>query len=358
MTINKIILSIDGIRKDRIGCYNYKNAELTPNLTNIAKESLVFHDMFSSATSTVMCFSSIFTGKYSREFKRKDYGDNNNPFNKNLFTDYENLNYSTYVCLNERFKPFYKMINTFGQSKAIWTGFNAQSNSKDEGSLSPMRQVDYVVNKFNNHDKPFLLWLHLWGFSKPKDYFLKKTHFDYDARVAELDEAIGVLFNHFKSNSEILILSDHGYSFFENNKWAYGKDGSNITESVSSVPCIFYNKKIKGDNYNLVSQTNIKRILNNPRESLTISDNIAFCETRYINQFDKSIAIREDKFKFIYNYDTHRSFLYDLQSDPNENINLCSNSFYKTRRNLDGSHSQLKPYVIRNDWDEIEKKIL
>ena len=70
MTINKIILSIDGIRKDRIGCYNYKNAELTPNLTNIAKESLVFHDMFSSATSTVMCFSSIFTGKYSREFKR------------------------------------------------------------------------------------------------------------------------------------------------------------------------------------------------------------------------------------------------------------------------------------------------
>ena len=36
--------------------------------------------------------------------------------------------------------------------------------------------------------------------------------------------------------------------FFEKNKWAYGKDGSNISETVCSVPAIIYNSlnKYKG----------------------------------------------------------------------------------------------------------------
>ena len=50
------------------------------------------------------------------------------------------------------------------------------------------------------------------GFSKPEDRFLVNTPFDYDARVAELDEAVGV-FDKMNKNTELFIFSDHGYAF-------------------------------------------------------------------------------------------------------------------------------------------------
>ena len=52
------MITIDGIRKDKFGCCNSINQNLTPNLTSIAKESVIMNNMMACATSA-MCFSSL-----------------------------------------------------------------------------------------------------------------------------------------------------------------------------------------------------------------------------------------------------------------------------------------------------------
>ena len=346
---------MDGIRKDRIGVYNSKTEYLTPNLTRIGRKSVVFDDMFAAATSTGMCFTSIFTGKNQKDFGRKTFGDTQNPFPDNLFTDHEELGYKTIVCLNKRFDIHHRLINAFGSAEHWWTGIKSNSNNKNFGSLRPREQVQYLIDRLKDIDQPVLVWMHLWGFSKPEDRFLELTPFDYDARVAELDEAIGLVFDYYQHNSEFYIFSDHGYSFFEHDKWGYGKQGSNLNESVCNVPAIVYNGKNKGINEKLVSQIRIREIVLNSGNSFQISDEIAFCESRYSNQGDMALAIRKGKRKLIYNYYEKQSQFYDLHTDPNENIDMASNKFYKTTRFSDGSHSLLTPYIIRTDWPLINQ---
>jgi hypothetical protein len=352
---NKLLITIDGIRKDRIGIYNSKAEYLTPNLTKIGRMSVVFDDMVAAATSTGMCFSSIFTGKNQKDFGRKTYGDTQNPFLDNLFTDHEKLGYKTIICLNNRFDIHHRLINAFGSAEHWWTGNKSSSDNKNYGSLRPVEQIQYLIDKLSNIDQPVLVWMHLWGFGGPQASFLERTSFDYDARVSELDEAIGLIFDHYHHNSELFFFSDHGYSFFEHGNWGYGKQGSNLSESVCNIPMIAYNGKSKGVNKNLVSQIRMREIVLNSNNNLRLSDDIAFCESRYSNQGDMALAIRKGKFKLVYNYYERQSKFYDLHTDPYENIDMASNRFYKLTRDDSGHHPSLTPYIIRADWPLINQ---
>lgn len=350
---NKFLITIDGIRKDRVGCYNLQNKNLTPNLNRIAEKSIVFNDMMACATSTAMCFASLFVGKYQKYFKRKRYGDNNNPFNQNIFTDLEKRGYKTIICLNSRFKNCFNLINTIGKNTDVWwTGFDYKTN-KSKGSLRPLEQVKYLNNKIKYIKKPIFIWCHLWGFSDPQSKFLKQTAIDYDARLLELDEAIGYIFDKHQKNSEFYFFSDHGYAFFEQAKWAYGKDGKNLVENVTAIPAIVYNGKNSGYNNNLVSQIQFRKIINNSSKALKIKDEVAFCESRYLYENDISLAVRHKQFKLVIEYNKIKKYLYDIKFDPYENLNLLSKSFFKLQRDKNGNHQELKPYIIRNDWKEI-----
>ncbi len=361
---SKIIISVDGTRKDRLGCYNPRFKWLTPNFTRIAPKCVRFDDMIASSTSTGMCFASIFTGRYPVEFGRKTYGDVETPFPDNVFSDHEALGYKTIVCLNKRFDVHTRLINAFSKAEFWWTGNNiseSDKKTKDDSSLRPEEQVAYFIERSGKIQEPFLAWLHLWGFSKPHQRFTEITPFEYDARIAELDEAVGILFDHFCDLCEIFIFADHGYNLFEHGRWAYGKDGHCLTEPVVSVPFIVYNGVQQGVNPNLVSQVRFREIIRDSSCSLDIKDDIAFCETRYIEQPDLALAVRNGYYKLTYYYNTRKHEFYDLSSDPNENINYVSSSFYKVKRDRDGTHPELKPYIVRTDWDrlnELEQDLL
>ena len=68
------------------------------------------------------------------------------------------------------------------------------------------------------------------------------------------------------------------------------------------MPAIIYNSLNKGYNNNLVSQTELRSLILDSSSAMNIKSNIAFCETRYLNEADKSLAIRIDNFKMIYNF--------------------------------------------------------
>ncbi len=352
--INKLLITIDGVRKDRVGFYNKHSVYITPNLTKIAKESVVFNDMFACGTSTAMCFASLLNGQYQKDFQRKNFGDNNNPYKANIFTDLENRGYKTFICLNKRFEYPLKLINTTGRNTEIWWTGEKNNKNKSIGSLRPLEQVKYISKNLKKIKDPYFLWVHLWGFSAPKKKFTLSTSTDYDARVKEMDEAIGYIFKQFKKNTEMFFFSDHGYALFEKDKWAYGKDADNLVGSVTNVPTIIYNGKNIGINNNLVSQINIRKLINNSSEALKLKSEFAYCESRYIEEYDIALAIRYKNFKYIIEYNKQKSQLYDVKTDPDENINLISNKINKLKRDRFGNHPEIKPYIIRYDWTQIE----
>jgi hypothetical protein len=356
---NKLLITIDGIRKDRLSCYNPKNQYLTPNFYRIAPECVLFEDMNASATSTGMCFASIFTGRYQKEFGRKTFGDTQNPFTDNLFKDFEDKGYKTIICLNKRFDVHARLINAFSNAEFWWTGKTLEEAGqlKDASSLRPKEQAEYFIEKADRVMEPYFAWIHLWGFSSPEKRFTDNvTPFEYDARVAELDEAVGILFDHFKEKSEMFIGADHGYALFENGRWAYGKDGHGLVEAVTSVPFLVYNGQQKGVNHELVSQTRLREIVNNPKYALDVKDSVSFCETRYVDQPDIALAVRKKKYKLVYYYDTGAHEFYDLVTDEQENMDYSGEYFHKIKRNEDGSHQQLKPYILRTDWEKLNRK--
>ena len=105
-----------------------------------------------------------------------------------------------------------------------------------------------------------------------------------------------------------------------------------------------FNGKDKGHNNNLVSQIELRNIINDSSLSLNINSKIAFCETRYLNEVDKALAIRIKKFKMVYNFMNKEVNFYDLTSDISENIDLNSNNYHKITRDKDGNHPPVKPF--------------
>ena len=351
---SKIICSIDGIRFDKIfGSYGDKT-DLAPNIKNLSEQSVVYTNLYAAATSTGMCFSSLFTGEYNAKFGRKNYGDNINPFQENVFSMASDQGLLPIICLNARFEPHYRLINCFDAVDHWWTGQKSVS-SKDDSSLNPKDQIEWLLQRIKQRGiKSFFVWIHLWGFSKPDPKFSSKIPFEYDARIAQLDDAIGLLMGQAKrSNWDLYVLSDHGYSFFENHsEWGYGKDGENHSAAVCNVPLICFNGSPPGINQNLVSQTSFKHIVFNSQDILAIEDEFAFCESRYPGQAGATISLRYKNWKMVRNSFGNICGFYDVDSDRNCNINYVGTKFYRVQRE-GSSHADLKPYIVRCDWNSL-----
>ncbi len=351
---HRLMISVDGIRKDRLACYNSKAALITPNIDRISKECVRFDDMLASSTSTAQCFASIFSGRNSREFGRSKYGDSVTPFEDNVFSDHEEKGYKSVVCVNRRIRSWINQINTWSNAEFWWTGSEVAGKSaadKDAASYRPGEQVDYFIERADKEVKPLCAWLHLVGWSSAAEKHLERYPFEYDARVAELDEAVGRFFDHFKETAEIFIFSDHGYAFFEQSRWAYGKDGHSLVEPVVTVPYLVYNGVDKGVNSDLVSQIRNREIVGDSHKALNVSDDIAICESRYEEQHDLALAIRKGAFKLAYYFSTGTHQFYDLANDPLENIDYACGEFHKVARDEMGSHPDVNPFILRADWD-------
>jgi len=72
MPNNIILLTIDCLRADRLGCLGYQR-NITPNIDFLAKEGIVFSQAFSNGPSTQFSFPSIFTSCYALTYPPKQF---------------------------------------------------------------------------------------------------------------------------------------------------------------------------------------------------------------------------------------------------------------------------------------------
>src|SRR5688500_9744248 len=63
MPLNLLLITVDTLRADRLGCYGHSDAD-TPTIDALAADGLVFDDATTTAPTTLASHTSILTGQW------------------------------------------------------------------------------------------------------------------------------------------------------------------------------------------------------------------------------------------------------------------------------------------------------
>ncbi len=279
--MNVILITIDDLRADHLGCYGYLR-NVSPNIDKLAGESSIFLNCFAASSYTVQSSPALLTGKYLGIFSNfNDTLTHNNILDKRWPTLSEylrNFGYFTAAYINN---PHYRSGTGFERGFEVYKSIlgNAKIITDEASSF---------LNNYSK-DRPFFLWLHYLDLHSPyrrreeyysnfeNDELYKKndrilqtrekghsnpcvsegcippivfqkdmyslSHYIacYDSSIAYTDFYLGKLLDNIKDdNTMVVITSDHGESMGEHN--VYFSHGENIYDELLHIPLIIKNK--------------------------------------------------------------------------------------------------------------------
>jgi len=272
---NIILITIDALRADHLGCYGYKRPT-TPNIDKLSKEGTLFLQAIAPSTDTFHSISAIMTSSYSHYYGERRYDSLINPSTQTLAEILSNHGYSTASFSNGY--PI-SMINGINRGFEIFTvngdiGADKltdtllkwlESNNKRKffvwahyfdthSSYSPPKPYNtlYIADRFNNHDKnlPIDSKDNTWMSRNVIPYNVAEngiTNVDYyisqyDGEIRFVDEQISLLLHKLKEigldkNTVVIITADHGESLGEHD--IYFQHGGIPYDSLLLVPLIF-----------------------------------------------------------------------------------------------------------------------
>lgn len=378
---NVILISIDTLRADHLGCYGYKK-NTTPNLDKFALESIQFMQAFSASPWTLPSHMSILTSLYPDVHKVMEKESTLDPVWPLLAQVMKMADYNTAGFV----RSCVWMNPEFGFDR----GFDIYVVSDDNAEQVNKSVFSWLTN---HKDDTFFLFLHYYDvhsdwrtlpYDSPPPYsrmFLPgyKGNFTgcgeeicaseylvelnkkkiilppedrdyirgmYDGGIRYTDTHVGELLKKIdglglRENTLVVITSDHGEEFQEHNRFLHDQ----VYNETMHVPLLM----------RFPARIPIKKRVNQPVEIIdilpTILDLIKIKPQNHfqgrtlvpaINGEDKSKGtdiygtgrtgqelIIRDNLKFIYTLPTKKKELYDLKKDPGEQINLADSDKHK-----------------------------
>jgi hypothetical protein len=346
--IKKILITKDALRKDYLPCYGNKYWK-TPNIDELASNGTIFNNHYTAGASTAMSVTSMFTGKNSFEVNREKY-EEVEEFNegKTLFSKFYELGFKTYVIwpfewkeLAWKYSKVFPKETTVIPLKDISQNIirNVQrtlvkDNNKAQNALNIILKI---INDIINKNEDIFIWVHLPHVINGRT--------SYGSNIDLLDDFIGEIRKRFNDNS-IYISADHGHMNCEKGIPVYGFHIYNGTLGIPLItPRIDNNTTIDFP----TSNTQLKDIiLNNHVEKLQY----IYSDTQYYLQENRKLAIIKDNYKYIFNKKDKTEELYDLDFDPNENVNLLIDKWYDRNRL---GYYKLNEIYYYPYWDELEE---
>jgi arylsulfatase A-like enzyme len=246
---NVILISLDTLRADHLGCYGY-NRETSPNIDRFAANSTMFINAASCSDWTLPSHLSLFTGLYPSEAGILKGGYTSNNFiAENAVTIAEYMRDAGFKTAG--FHGGGYISDFYGFDK----GFDFyRTSGKSDAAVEVDEALDWI--RMNDRNK-FFVFFHTYEIHGPytHDYFLKnsdqKNMSENDKRIAAYDSdirytdiQIGRFLDSLKklglSDKTILILtSDHGENFnFVNTSINSGRHGRTLYESEVKIPLI------------------------------------------------------------------------------------------------------------------------
>ncbi|MCJ7645580.1 sulfatase-like hydrolase/transferase, partial [bacterium] len=266
---NIILISIDALRADHLGCYGY-HRNTSPNIDQLTREGSLFKNCFSQATWTLPSHASIFLSQYAWAHNVED------PHLKRLTYSCTTL---AEILKNENYAT---AAFTGGVILSSRYGFDQGFEIYDDGS--PYRRGRYEISSYTKRllswlesvrNKKFFLFIHTYDvhgpYNPPSPYFdlYTKGHYEriktskgimpdklnaseltleeigyvmavYDGGINYVDEQLGKVFEKLDQlgiddNTVIIVTADHGEAFKEHGKFGHG--GKPYIEEVH-VPLI------------------------------------------------------------------------------------------------------------------------
>jgi arylsulfatase A-like enzyme/Tfp pilus assembly protein PilF len=354
---NILIITVDTLRADRVGCYGYTGG-LTPNVDELAKDGIVFERAVAQVPLTWPSHAAIFTGTYPFHNGVQDF--TGQPLSDHFRTLAESLKdhgYATGAVVSS-----FVLDRSWGLARGFESyddAFAGQEFLQKNLGLVERRaedSVNHAVGWLEAHsNQPFFLWLHLYDphspYNPPEPFRTQYAKQPYEGEISYADNQLGRLFawlkqapNGLYDNTLIIFLSDHGESLGEHGEKEHGFF---VYDSTVHVPLVLKPVKNSSLGVQRVSDA-VETIQVGPTvlELAGVEDPIqkqfqaaslvplingkphapqrpAYSETFYpANSFGWSAlrSVQTSKYHFI---EAPKQELYDHEADPSENNNLA-----------------------------------
>lgn len=227
--MNLVLVTIDTLRADRLGCYGYSKAE-TPNLDRLAANGALFENAVTQAPLTAPSHASMFTGLTPVQHGVRDTGgfvlDSRHTTVAEALSE-QGWDTAAFVGASVLKKSF-----GFAQGFAVYDDQMPKSTPGASGTEFPERRAAEVVDRASQWlngrgtEKRFFLWVHLFDphgpYDPPLPFREKHSGRPYDGEVAYTDHQLGRLLQSVPGNTLIAVLSDHGESLGDHGEHTHG----------------------------------------------------------------------------------------------------------------------------------------
>ncbi|MFH1039270.1 MAG: sulfatase [PVC group bacterium] len=260
--INVILIVIDALRADHLGCYGYEK-ETSPHLDALAGRGVLFKNCYTQSTWTKPSVASLLTSLYPsrhgttlhaqelpgelitiaeivRDKGYITYGLVMNPNLKKIFNFDQGFDFFDDHLMGD--KLYYGVLRQLGQKPPYFLRiFKNRFNThvRDNALLANTNIIPWL-KKYNNQN--FFVYIHYMDphapFTPPPPYnemfpYVKgdkdsRTISRYDGEIRFVDVQINTLIGELKSlkiydKTLIIITSDHGQAFGEHGDYGHGK---------------------------------------------------------------------------------------------------------------------------------------
>jgi len=230
--LNVVLVTIDTLRPDRLGCYGYLKSE-TPNLDALAKSGVLFETAVTHTPLTTPSHASIFTGLYPTVHKVRDTGGFvlQTPY-KTLTEILQQQGWDTAAFVGS---AVLKKHFGFNRGFAVYDDDMPKPDPRSAAVENPERRAGKVVDRATawlatQSGKPYFIWVHVYDphypYDPPSPFREKYRDRPYDGEVAYADQQLGRLFaavaRKSPENTLIAVLSDHGESLSEHGEYTHG----------------------------------------------------------------------------------------------------------------------------------------
>lgn len=241
---NVILLTLDCLRPDHLGCYGYKAVE-TPNIDWLAENGVRCENAYCHGTNTWVSHASIMTGLL--------------PPNHGCRTLYSRIGQSAHTLAELLSANGYRTLGIPGtalvdRERGFDRGFDIYriEEVREAGVQLPRHVLDPLGQWFKTGREPFAAWIHYFGLHNRKDpsvvrYSPGFSPFAqwYDGKISHADEhLIGPLIQMLKAfgvleDTLLVITSDHGEDL---NAVHTGGSGHNNEpkKEIVRIPLIFH----------------------------------------------------------------------------------------------------------------------
>ncbi len=163
---NVILISIDSLRGDRLGCYGYPRP-VSPTLDRLAREGVLFADVMSQSSWTLPAHISLMTSLYAYRHGVNGEGDRHDPSLTTLAEAFSANGYMTAAIVSGLF-----LRREFGFAEGFdhFDESAAEKRSSDSHTVCAGPKTNRAILSFldSKPSKPLFLFIHYWD-----------VHYDY-----------------------------------------------------------------------------------------------------------------------------------------------------------------------------------